>query len=73
MADQEMDLWDKDAIDLVERALSRSTARKVKCASSPCMPGSTFRYGARDRFPIAEFSWEGVDEGDQRSGGVGPC
>ena len=26
------------------------------------------RYGARDGVPIAEFSWEGVDEGDRRSG-----
>jgi hypothetical protein len=26
------------------------------------------RYDTRDGIPIAGFSWEGVDEGDQRSG-----
>ena len=26
------------------------------------------RYDTRDKVPVAEFSWEGVDEGDQRSG-----
>ena len=26
------------------------------------------RYRSPDGVPIAEFSWEGIDEGDQRSG-----
>ena len=52
-----MDLWDKDAIDLVERrALSHSTARKARCDPSPCARlARSFATAAVDGVPIAEF------------------
>ena len=65
----EMDLWDRDAIDLVGPAIIEITADGR----------GSFRFIAVEEFidarhvdldgpPAVEFSWDGYDEGDQVSG-----
>ena len=65
---KEMDLWDKDAIDLVEPGFIAFNGEEGEMRFIAVHAWLDVRYGARDGVPIAEFSWEGVDEGDQRSG-----
>ena len=63
-----MDLWDNEALDLVEPAFLRFKAQEGEMRFIAVTAWLDVRYGARGGRPIAEFSWEGVDEGDQRSG-----
>ena len=64
----EMDAWDEEARDLVEPAFIRFDGEDGEMRFVAVVAWLDVRYGARSGSPIAEFSWEGVDEGDQRSG-----
>jgi hypothetical protein len=64
----EMDLWDNDALDLVEPAFLEIKGQVGRMCFIAVTAWLDIRYDARAGGPIAEFSWEGVDEGDQRSG-----
>ncbi len=64
----EMDLWDNDALDLVEPAFLEIKGQEGQMHFIAVTAWLDIRYDARAGAPIAEFSWEGVDEGDQRSG-----
>ena len=63
-----MDLWDNDALDLVEPAFLEIKRQEGQMRFIAVTAWLDIRYDARTGGPIAEFSWEGVDEGDQRSG-----
>lgn len=63
-----MDLWDRDAIDLVEPGFVAFNGEKGEMRFIAVRAWLDVRYDTRDKLPVAEFSWEGVDEGDQRSG-----
>lgn len=63
-----MDLWDKDAIDLVEPGFITFNGEEGEMRFIAVRAWLDVRYRSRDGVPIAEFSWEGIDEGDQRSG-----
>jgi hypothetical protein len=64
----EMDLWDEDAVDLVEPGFVEFKGEEGEMRFIAVRAWLDVRYGARDGGPLAEFSWEGVDEGDQRCG-----
>lgn len=64
----EMDLWDQDAIDLVEPGFIAFSGEDGEMRFIAVHAWLDVRYGAREGSAVAEFSWEGVDEGDQRSG-----
>jgi hypothetical protein len=63
-----MDLWDKDAIDLVEPGFIAFNGEQGEMRFIAVQAWLDVRYNTRDGGPIAEFTWEGVDEGDQHSG-----
>ena len=63
-----MDLWDKAAIDLVEPGFITFNGEEGEMRFIAVRAWLDVRYRSRDGVPIAEFSWEGIDEGDQRSG-----
>lgn len=63
-----MDLWDKAAINLVEPGFVQVDGAEGEMRFIVVVAWLDIRYGLRDGEPIAEFSWEGVDEGDQRCG-----
>jgi hypothetical protein len=63
-----MDLWDQDAIDLVEPGFIAFNSEEGEMRFIAVQAWLDVRYGTSDGGPIAEFTWEGVDEGDQRSG-----
>ena len=62
------DLWDNEAIDLVEPAFVAFSGQEGEMQFIAVRAWLDVRYETRDGRPVAEFSWEGVDEGDQRSG-----
>lgn len=64
----EMDLWDRQAINLVEPAFLEFAGQDGEMRFIAVRAWLDVRYGKRDGIPVAEFSWEGIDEGDQRSG-----
>jgi len=64
----EMDLWDNETIDLVEPAFLKIEGEEGEMGFIAVQAWLDIRYDARAGGPVAEFSWEGVDEGDQRSG-----
>ena len=64
----EMDLWDAETLDLVEPAYLVINGAEGKMGFIAVQAWLDIRYDAGAGGPIAEFSWEGVDEGDQRSG-----
>ena len=64
----EMDLWDNDALDLLEPAFLEMKGQEGQMRFIAVTAWLDIRYDARAGGPIAEFSWEGVDEGDQRCG-----
>jgi hypothetical protein len=64
----EMDLWDNDALDLVEPAFLEIKGQGGKMQCIAVTAWLDILYVARAGGPIAESCWEGVDEGDQRSG-----
>ena len=63
-----MDLWDQDAIDLVEPGFIAFNGEEGEMRFIAVRAWLDVRYATRDNLPIAEFTWEGVDDGDQRSG-----
>jgi hypothetical protein len=64
----EMDEWDEEARDLVEPAFICFDGEEGEMRFVAVVAWLDVRYGAHSGSPIAEFTWEGVDEGDQRSG-----
>ena len=65
----EMDVWDKDFLDLVETAhLTFKGAADGEIAFGALKGFLDVRYGTRDGSASAEFSWEGNDENDPASG-----
>ena len=64
-----MELWDKDAIDMMGPAYIRFDADGVGEFQFIAVNGGLdCRYLMRDGCQAVEFSWEGTDEMDQRSG-----
>ena len=64
----EMELWDNDALDLVELAFIEISGQEGEMRFIAVRAWRDIRYTSQGSGPRAEFSWEGVDEGDQRSG-----
>ena len=65
----EMDVWDKDFLDLVETAhLTFKGAADGEIAFGALKGFLDVRYGTRDGSACAEFSWQGNDENDPASG-----
>ena len=64
----EMELWDSDAIDLIEPAFMDISGHEGEMRFIAVRAWLDIRYTTHAGSPRAEFSWEGVDEGDQRSG-----
>jgi hypothetical protein len=62
------EVWDKEALDLVERAHFRFHGRQGELVMIAVRGWLDCRYGERGDGPAVEFSWEGEDEGDQRCG-----
>ena len=57
-----------EALDLVEPAFLEIEGEEGEMRFIAVQAWLDIRYDARAGGPLAEFSWEGVDEGDQRSG-----
>ncbi len=64
----EMDAWDNEAIDLLGPAHLVIEGREGEMRLIALTAWLDIRYSARGGAPIAEFSWEGEDEGDQSCG-----
>ena len=65
----EMDMWDRDAIDLIEPGFIEFTKDGTGQFGFIAVHGwLDCRSTKRDGRPRVEFSWEGDDEGDQVSG-----
>jgi hypothetical protein len=65
----EMDVWDKDVIDIGEEAhLSFKGVSEGEIAFVAVKGFLDVRYGLRDGAACAEFSWQGYDEGDEVCG-----
>jgi hypothetical protein len=64
-----MDLWDRDALDLVEPASFELNRDGRGCFGFIAVRGDLdCRYADVDGQPRVEFTWEGDDEGDPCSG-----
>ena len=64
-----MDLWDRDAIDLVGPAIIEITKDGRGSLRFIAVEGFIdARHVDLDGRPAVEFSWDGYDEGDQLSG-----
>ena len=64
----EMDVWDKDFLDLVETAhLTFKGAVDGEIAFGALKGFLDVRYSTRDGSACAEFSWQGNDENDPAS------
>ena len=65
----EMDLWDRDAIDLLGPAFIEIGADGVGAFRFIAVEGDIDgRHVERDGHPAVEFSWVGVDDNDDASG-----
>lgn len=64
----ETDLWDTEALDLVEPAVLEIGGQQGEMRFIAVTARLDIRYGARAGAPVAEFSWDGFDEGDRCSG-----
>jgi hypothetical protein len=65
----EMDTWDKDFLDLVEKAHITFRGRANGEIAFGALNGDLdVRYGSREGSACAEFSWQGNDEGDSVCG-----
>ena len=64
----EMDVWDNEAIDLLGPAFIAFEGQEGEMRFIALTAWLDVRYDARNGGPVAEFSWGGDDEGDQRSG-----
>lgn len=62
------DVWDKEALDLIEPAHFRFEKRHGELVMIAVHGWLDCRYVERGGRPAVEFSWEGEDEGDQRCG-----
>lgn len=64
-----MDLWDRDAIDLVEPAFIQFEAGRSGQFRFIAVEGwIDCHHGRREGRPFVEFTWDGSDDGDQTSG-----
>jgi hypothetical protein len=64
-----MELWDTDAIDLVQPAFIEFNRDRTGRFRFIAVDGwMDCREATRDGRPCVEFTWEGADEGDQVSG-----
>jgi hypothetical protein len=63
-----MDQWNQDAVDLVQPGFIAFDGEEGEMRFIAVCAWLDVRYATRDGDPVAEFSWEGVDEGDQRCG-----
>ncbi|MET7419393.1 hypothetical protein [Dactylosporangium sp. NPDC005555] len=64
-----MELWDTDAIDLVEPAFIEFNRNRTGRFGFIAVEGwMDCRETTRDGWPCIEFTWEGSDEGDSVSG-----
>jgi hypothetical protein len=65
----QMDLWDRDALDLVESAYFEFDDRGRGCFGFIAVEGDLdCRYADVDGRSRVDFTWEGDDEGDACSG-----
>ena len=64
----EMDLWDRDALDLVAPAFIEFRADRTGSFGFIAVTGWMDCRNAGSGSPNIDFSWEGTDEGDQVSG-----
>jgi hypothetical protein len=65
----EMELWDREAIDLVVPAFIEFNADGSGCCQFIAVQAwLDCRFTEKAGLPAVEFSWEGQDEGDSRSG-----
>ncbi len=65
----EMELWDRDAMDLDGPAFIAFEAEAMGEFRFCAVQGwIDCRFGARDGLPLVEFSWEGADDADQAGG-----
>jgi hypothetical protein len=65
----EMELWDKDAIDLLEPAhIEFDADRSGKFVFIAVRGWMDCTFGEKEGQPLVEFSWQGSDEGDDASG-----
>jgi hypothetical protein len=66
---EEMELWDRDAIDLVEPGfIDMGSDGTGKVSFIAVVGGIDSRFARVDGVSAAEFSWEGDDEGSPVSG-----
>ncbi|MDQ6617099.1 MAG: hypothetical protein M3083_20735 [Actinomycetota bacterium] len=63
-----MDLWDRDALDLVAPAFIEFRADRTGSFGFIAVTGWMDCRNAGSWSPSIDFSWEGTDEGDQVSG-----
>ena len=64
----EMETWGNDFLDLVEEAhITFQRGSDGEIIFGALTGFLDVRYGSRDGSACAEFSWEGVDEGDDRA------
>ena len=65
----EIDLWDREALDLVEPAYFELDDSGRGCFGFIAVEGDLdYRYAEVDGYPRVDFTWEGTDECDARSG-----
>ncbi len=65
----ESEIWDRDALDLVQPAHVTLDPGGLGSIGFVAVEGGIdYRCTQRDGKPCVEFSWEGVDEGDQVCG-----
>ena len=64
----EMDVWDDEALHLAEPASLRIDGASGEMRFVAIRAWLDLRYGARSGSPLAEFSWEGTDDGTACSG-----
>ncbi len=60
-----MDLWEQDALDLVAPASLKIEGSEGEMRFIAVRAWLDIRFTASPGGPAAEFSWEGVDEGDE--------
>lgn len=60
----EMDLWDNEALDMLGPAFLDVQGEQGEMRFIAVMASLDVRYDARNGSPVADFSWEGADEGE---------
>lgn len=63
-----MDLWKAEALDIPAPAFLEISGERGEMGFIAVRASLDIRYGTRAGNPVAEFSWEGVDAGEPRSG-----